>query len=263
MDAMEIERIADSIERYGDRFLRHVFTEGEIAYCRRKRDFASSFAARFAAKEAAMKALGTGFSRGVYWLGIEVVRHHGPPRLQFHAGALARFTRARRHEIAPDAHPLARALHRARPADARLSGGGAQPRLPSARRAGRRAVAPQRQVPHCPGTSRDSPAPAGRARRLPPLRTDAEDAMEITIVREREHERAGRQAGRRRAALHRRRPRGAEADRLRHLGEPRGSGGRLNVTFPARQYSVNGERRSVSRCCGRSPTARRRTACAS
>ena len=39
-----------------------------------------------------MKALGTGFSRGVYWLGIEVVRHHGPPRLQFHAGALARFT---------------------------------------------------------------------------------------------------------------------------------------------------------------------------
>ena len=52
MDAMEIERIADSLERYGDRFLRHVFTEGEIAYCRRKRDFASSFAARFAAKEA-------------------------------------------------------------------------------------------------------------------------------------------------------------------------------------------------------------------
>src|SRR5690349_150953 len=67
MDAMEIERIADSLERYGDRFLRHVFTEGEIAYCRRKRDSASSFAARFAAKEAAMKALGTGFSRGVYW----------------------------------------------------------------------------------------------------------------------------------------------------------------------------------------------------
>jgi holo-[acyl-carrier protein] synthase len=68
-----------------------VFTEGEIAYCRRKRDFASSFAARFAAKEAAMKALGTGFSRGVYWQGIEVVRHHGPPQLQFHAGALDRF----------------------------------------------------------------------------------------------------------------------------------------------------------------------------
>src|ERR1044071_2782409 len=77
MDAMEIQRIADSLERYGDRFLRHVFTEGEIAYCRRKRDSASSFAARFAAKEAAMKALGTGHSRGVFWSGIEVVRRHG------------------------------------------------------------------------------------------------------------------------------------------------------------------------------------------
>ena len=92
LDATEIDRIEEAIKRYGDRFIRRVFTEGEIAYCRRKKDFAPSFAARFAAKEAAMKALGTGFSRGVYWLGIEVVRHHGPPRLQFHAGALARFT---------------------------------------------------------------------------------------------------------------------------------------------------------------------------
>ena len=91
MDAMEIQRIADSLERYGDRFLRHVFTEGEIAYCRRKRDFASSFAARFAAKEAAMKALGTGHSRGVFWTGIEVVRRSGPPQLRFHGGAAVRF----------------------------------------------------------------------------------------------------------------------------------------------------------------------------
>lgn len=91
LDATEIERIADTIERYGDRFVHRIFTEGEIAYCRRKRDFASSFAARFAAKEAAMKALGTGHSRGVYWRGIEVVRHHGPPQLKFHGGAAARF----------------------------------------------------------------------------------------------------------------------------------------------------------------------------
>ena len=90
LDATEIARIAESIERYGDRFVNRIFTAGEIAYCRRKRDFASSFAARFAAKEAAMKALGTGHSRGVYWSGIEVVRHHGPPRLQFHDGAAAR-----------------------------------------------------------------------------------------------------------------------------------------------------------------------------
>ena len=91
MDATEIARIAAAIERYGERFLAKVFTEGEIAYCRRRRDFASSFAARFAAKEAAMKALGTGFSRGVFWQGIEVVRRGGPPQLRFHAGAAARF----------------------------------------------------------------------------------------------------------------------------------------------------------------------------
>ena len=91
LDATEISRIADTIERFGDRFVHRVYTEGEIAYCRARRDFASSFAARFAAKEAAMKALGTGFSRGVYWQGIEVVRRHGPPQLQFHAGALERF----------------------------------------------------------------------------------------------------------------------------------------------------------------------------
>lgn len=91
LDATEIHRVAEAIERYGDRFVRRVFTENEIAYCRRKRDASSSFAARFAAKEAAMKALGTGMSQGVYWTGIEVVRHHGPPGLRFHDGALERF----------------------------------------------------------------------------------------------------------------------------------------------------------------------------
>lgn len=91
LDATEIDRIAESIRRYGDRFVGRVFTEGEIAYCRRKRDFAPSFAARFAAKEAAMKALGTGQSQGVFWTGIEVVRRHGPPSLLFHGGAGERF----------------------------------------------------------------------------------------------------------------------------------------------------------------------------
>jgi len=91
LDATEISRIADTIERFGDRFVHRVYTEGEIAYCRARRDFASSFAARFAAKEAAMKALGTGHSRGVFWKGIEVVRRGGPPQLKFHGGAAARF----------------------------------------------------------------------------------------------------------------------------------------------------------------------------
>jgi holo-[acyl-carrier protein] synthase len=91
LDATEIARIAEAIDRYGDRFISRVFTDEEIAYCRRKRDFASSFAARFAAKEAAMKALGTGHSRGVFWRGIEVIRRGGPPQLRFHGGAAARF----------------------------------------------------------------------------------------------------------------------------------------------------------------------------
>jgi len=91
LDATDIARIAETIAKYGDRFITRIFTAGEIAYCRRKRDAASSFAARFAAKEAAMKALGTGHSRGVYWTGIEVVRRNGPPGLRFHDGAADRF----------------------------------------------------------------------------------------------------------------------------------------------------------------------------
>jgi holo-[acyl-carrier protein] synthase len=91
LDATEIERVADMIERYGERFLRRVFTDGEIAYCHAKRDFASSYAARFAAKEAAMKALGTGHSLGVLWRDVEVVRRGGPPQLRLHGGAARRF----------------------------------------------------------------------------------------------------------------------------------------------------------------------------
>ena len=89
LDATEIDRIAQIIKRYGDRFLHRVFTELEINYCQRKRDAVSSFAARFAAKEATMKALGTGHSRGVSWKSIEVIRRSGPPRLRLNAGAAA------------------------------------------------------------------------------------------------------------------------------------------------------------------------------
>jgi holo-[acyl-carrier protein] synthase len=91
LDATEIDRIAATIERYGDRFLRRVFTEGEIAYCARRRVPAIHFAGRFAAKEASMKALGTGHSQHVLWRDVEVIRHGGPPHLQFHGGAARRF----------------------------------------------------------------------------------------------------------------------------------------------------------------------------
>jgi holo-[acyl-carrier protein] synthase len=91
LDATEIDRIAETIERYGDRFLQRVFTDGEIAYCNRRRVPAIHFAGRFAAKEAGMKALGTGHSQQVLWRDVEVVRRGGPPQLQFHGGAARRF----------------------------------------------------------------------------------------------------------------------------------------------------------------------------
>lgn len=89
-DMIEIARIAESIDRYGERFLRRIFTPGETEYCRRKKNAAESFAARFAAKEAAAKALGTGISRGVNWLEMEVVREpSGRPTLQLFGRAAA------------------------------------------------------------------------------------------------------------------------------------------------------------------------------
>lgn len=84
IDLIEIERIRQSVERFGPRFLNRVFTKAEQAYCLRKRNAAESLAARFAAKEAGAKALGTGISRGVNWLEIEVVREPGGrPTLRF------------------------------------------------------------------------------------------------------------------------------------------------------------------------------------
>jgi holo-[acyl-carrier protein] synthase len=91
LDVTDIDRIADMIERYGNRFLRRIFTDDEIAYCTRRRIPAIHFAGRFAAKEAAMKALGTGFSQGVTWRDIEVVRLGGPPQLELRGGAGRRF----------------------------------------------------------------------------------------------------------------------------------------------------------------------------
>jgi holo-[acyl-carrier protein] synthase len=77
IDVIEIERIAQSIQRFGDRFLRRVYTDQEIAYCSSKRMSAESFAARFAAKEAGAKALGTGISRGVTWNEFQIERQPG------------------------------------------------------------------------------------------------------------------------------------------------------------------------------------------
>jgi holo-[acyl-carrier protein] synthase len=90
-DATDIPRVREVFARHRERFLRRVFTDEEIAYCTRQRDPVPSLAARFAAKEAAMKALGTGHSRGVLWKDVEVFRVGGPPQLRLTGGALRRF----------------------------------------------------------------------------------------------------------------------------------------------------------------------------
>ena len=88
IDMAEVPRIARSIARFGERFLKRVFTEGEIRYCDSKVNRAERYAARFAAKEAAMKALGTGWNHGVRWRDIEVRRQPGGrPTLAFHGKA--------------------------------------------------------------------------------------------------------------------------------------------------------------------------------
>lgn len=89
IDATDIPRIRETYQKYGERFLRRVFTDTEVAYCLRRRDPAPHLAGRFAAKEAGMKAIGTGHTRGVLWRDIEVVRGGGPPQLRFHGAAAA------------------------------------------------------------------------------------------------------------------------------------------------------------------------------
>lgn len=89
IDICEVARVAASIERFGERFLKRVYTANEIAYClSKKRNANQSFAARFAAKEAAMKAIGTGLRRGVTWHDVEVGREPGGrPTIIFHGKA--------------------------------------------------------------------------------------------------------------------------------------------------------------------------------
>ena len=87
VDIVEVERVKRVVERWGQRFLDRVFTEGEQTYCAGR---APNLAARFAAKEATMKALGTGV-RGVSWKEIEVVRQKsGAPSIRLYGRAKAR-----------------------------------------------------------------------------------------------------------------------------------------------------------------------------
>src|SRR5438067_5101870 len=94
VDVVETARIESSIERFGERFLRRVFVQGEIDYCSSMPRPALHYAARFAAKEAVSKAFGTGIGSHMGWQDIEVRRKEsGEPFIVLH-GAAAEFARA-------------------------------------------------------------------------------------------------------------------------------------------------------------------------
>jgi holo-[acyl-carrier protein] synthase len=85
IDLAEVPRIRKAFEQYGDRFQHRIYTDAEIAYVERKANRFERYAARFAAKEAGMKALGTGWKRGVRWHDFEVVNlPSGRPTLRLH-----------------------------------------------------------------------------------------------------------------------------------------------------------------------------------
>jgi len=83
VDIAEVDRVRGAIERQGERFLKRLYTAKERTYCEKFKNKYERYAGRFAVKEATMKALGTGWSRGVRWVDIEVVREmSGKPTLE-------------------------------------------------------------------------------------------------------------------------------------------------------------------------------------
>jgi holo-[acyl-carrier protein] synthase len=117
-DLCDIRRIADALERYGERFPRRLFTPAEREYCDARTARAASYAKRFAAKEACAKALGVGINHGVGWLDMGVVNlPSGMPTLELTGGAAVRLrqitppgTTARVHLTLTDEEPYAQAM---------------------------------------------------------------------------------------------------------------------------------------------------------
>jgi holo-[acyl-carrier protein] synthase len=92
VDIAEVDRVRAAAERFGSRFIERVYTPLEVAYVERRRAGRyERYAARFAAKEAGMKAIGTGWRRGVRWQDFEVINlPSGRPTLKLH-GVAAQF----------------------------------------------------------------------------------------------------------------------------------------------------------------------------
>lgn len=87
-DIVEIVRIGEMIDRHGEAFLNRIYTPDEIRYCQKRKHYNEAFAGRWAAKEAVMKALGTGFIRGIGWQDIEILAEKsGKPFVNIRGGA--------------------------------------------------------------------------------------------------------------------------------------------------------------------------------
>ena len=85
IDLVDCDRLRQSIERHGQRFLERVFTAAELDYCLGRKRQTEHLAGRFAAKEAVLKVLGTGWRNGICWTDIEVVNApSGQPRVLLH-----------------------------------------------------------------------------------------------------------------------------------------------------------------------------------
>jgi holo-[acyl-carrier protein] synthase len=87
-DIVECLRIGKMIEQHGELFLRRVYTDREIRYCQARKHAIEHFAGRWAAKEAILKAIGTGWSRGISWTDLEVRNNTGgQPKVLVRGGA--------------------------------------------------------------------------------------------------------------------------------------------------------------------------------
>ncbi len=87
-DITECLRIARMIERHGELFINRVYTTGEIRYCQSRKQATQHWTGRWAAKEAVLKALGTGWRRGIRWRDIEILNEpSGRPKCSIHGGA--------------------------------------------------------------------------------------------------------------------------------------------------------------------------------
>ena len=117
-DLIDIRRIEQTLEKFGDRFVQRLFTEVEQRKSEGRKNRAASYAKRFAAKEACSKALGTGFRKSVYWRDLGVVNmRSGKPTMALTGGAAARLAeitpkgmRAQIDLSITDDFPLAQAI---------------------------------------------------------------------------------------------------------------------------------------------------------